>query len=283
MVEDIIQPVCLDTCDGCEFMETQGIGSVFSIKFMILVSFLTFFVDFFIMRGIVPVKSLWASIRSAESRRAGTQTAEDIAPEEIDEKETFISQYFEELDELEEDELNEVDKLYISESILRENTPDGDVVMTYNFKSETFDYYTDRNGYISYDTLDTLARLFAIRFKCKILCVNYRKEFEKGEKQMQRDIEQDKQAEMEANNSAQPPQKNNLFVAYKHYNRKLGSGGVGKKYCVMTENSNKFKYRGKLEEYETNKEKEKEQEKERMLPNINISYNEYKEMCKKEL
>ncbi len=93
---------------------------------------------------------------------------------------------------------------------------------------------------------------------------------------MKRDIELDKLSEV---NATQSTTKNNVFAAYKHYNRK--SGGSGKKYCVITENSNKFKFKGKLEEFETNKKKETEvQEK---APVINITYNEYKEMCKKEV
>ena len=150
--------------------------------------------------------------------------------------------------------------------------------MTYNFKNETFEYYTNRVSHVAYDTLDTLARLFALSYDCKTLCVNFRKEFENGENKMKRDIELDKLSEVNATKSSA---KNNVFVAYKHYNRKSGLGGSGKKYCVITENSNKFKYKGKLEEYETNKKKEIEvQEK---VPVINITYSEYKEMCKKEV
>ena len=148
--------------------------------------------------------------------------------------------------------------------------------MKYNFKNETFEYYTDSVSQVTYDILDTLARLFAISYDCKILCVNYRKELEKGEHKMKRDIEVDKIAE--AKNTEQSSSKNTVFAAYKHYNRKSGSG---KKYCVLTENSNKFKYKGKLEEYETSPKTEiKLQPK---PPVYNISYREYKEMCKKEL
>ncbi len=273
MFDDVNQINCLGEHDGvCMLMNPQGIESVFNVKLMLLICFFTFMIDFFIVRLVSPVKFMWSGQKNV------LDILDDSESEDLDDKEIFVSQYFDELDELEEDELTASDKLYISGKVLREDTPEGEVIMTYNFKNETFEYYTDNASRVTYDILDTLARLFAISYDCKILCVNYRKELEKGETKMKRDIELDKLSEV---NAEQSPAKNNVFVAYKHYNRKSGSSGSGKKYCVITENSNKFKYKGKLEEFETNKKKETEvQEK---APVINITYNEYKEMCKKEV
>ena len=279
MFDDTIQINCLDQHDKvvCSLMHPQGIDSVFNIKLMLLICFFTFIIDFFIILLASPVNWIWSRPKNGVDVSDDTDSY-DTDSEEIDEKEIFVSQYFDELDELEEHELTPSDKLYISERVLREDTPEGEVIMTYNFKNETFEYYTNRVSHVAYDTLDTLARLFALSYDCKTLCVNFRKEFENGENKMKRDIELDKLSEVNATKSSA---KNNVFVAYKHYNRKSGLGGSGKKYCVITENSNKFKYKGKLEEYETNKKKEIEvQEK---VPVINITYSEYKEMCKKEV
>ena len=275
MFDDANQINCLGEHDGvCMLMNQESLESVFNVKLMLLICFFTFMIDFFIVRLVSPTEWLWSGPKNV------LDVLDDTDSEDLDDKEIFVSQYFDELDELEENELTPSDKLYITEKVLREDTPEGEVIMTYNFKNETFEYYTDSASRITYDILDTLARLFAISYDCKVLCVNYRKELEKGETKMKRDIELDKLSELKATQSTA---KNNVFAAYKHYNRKSGGNGSGsgKKYCVITENSNKFRYKGKLEEFEKNKKKETEvQEK---APVINITYNEYKEMCKKEV
>ena len=277
MFDDANQINCLGEHDGvCMLMNKEGIESVFNVKLMVLICFFTFMIDFFIVRLVSPTEWIWSGQKNV------LDVLDDADSEDLDDRETFVSQYFDELDELEETELTPSDKLYVSKRVLREDTPEGEVIMTYNFKNETFEYYTDRVTHITYDILDTLARLFAISYDCKILCVNYRNEFEKGETKMKRDIELDKLSELTA---IQSPAKTNVFAAYKHYNRKSSGSGSGigsvKKYCVITENSNKFKFKGKLEEYETNKKKEDEEQEK--APVINITYNEYKEMCKKEV
>ena len=275
MFDDANQINCFGEHDGgCMLMNQERFESIFNVKLMLLICFFTFMIDFLIVRLVSPTEWIWSGPKNV------LDVVDDTDSEDLDDKEIYVSQYFDELDELEENELTPSDKLYVSERVLREDTPEGEVIMTYNFKNETFEYYTDSASRITYDILDTLARLFAISYDCKVLCVNYRRELEKGETKMKRDIELDKLSEV---NATQSPAKNNVFAAYKHYNRKSGGSGSGsgKKYCVITENSNKFRYKGKLEEYETNKKKEDEvQEK---APVINITYNEYKEMCKKEV
>jgi hypothetical protein len=281
MFDDTINFPCLDNLgQSCILMNQYGIESVFNAKLIALICFFTFIIDFCIVRCIVPVKLPWIrAINVPDDTVPDDTVPDDSVSEELDDKELFVSRYFDELDELEETELTESDKLYVSDSVLREDTPEGEVIMKYNFKNETFEYYTDGISHITYDILDTLARLFAISYDCKILCVNYRKELEKGENKMKRDIEVDKLSE--ETKSDQSSSKNTVFVAYKHYNRKSGSIGSVKKYCVITENSNKFKYKGKLEEYETTSKMENELQAKH--PVYNISYSEYKDMCKKEL
>ena len=275
MFDDANQINCLGEHDGvCMLMNQERFESIFNVKLMLLICFFTFMIDFFIVRLVSPTEWIWSGQKNV------LDIMDDTDSEDLNDKEIFVSQYFDELDELEENELTPSDKLYITEKVLREDTPEGEVIMTYNFKNETFEYYTDSASRITYDILDTLARLFAISYDCKVLCVNYRKELEKGETKMKRDIELDKLSEL---NSTQSTAKNNVFAAYKHYNRKSGGSGSGsgKKYCVITENSNKFRYKGKLEEFETNKKKETEVQEKAQV--INITYNEYKEMCKKEV
>jgi hypothetical protein len=62
-----------------------------------------------------------------------------------------------------------------------EQSPDGgDVIMTYNSDTGTFWYYCDNKDNIKFNTLDAIARKFAIEHNCKCVCVNYKEELNKA-------------------------------------------------------------------------------------------------------
>ena len=66
-----------------------------------------------------------------------------------------------------------------------------------------------------------------------------------------------------------------VFASYKKYNKKNGNN-VEKKYYIVTEKANRFKYKGKISDYEKEQKKAAEAE---TKPNcINISYSEFKRL-----
>ena len=180
----------------------------------------------------------------------------------------YEGQYFKQLEEMPETELSPEELAVISQHVLIETTPKGIVHMSYNDKTDMFDYYTDKYIDITYEILDTVARLFAITFRCKKVCVNYREELRKGEQKMLSEIEFDKLQKEIKERQLVNNKERSVFAAFKGYNKK--NGNVVKKYYIMTEKANKFKYKGKILLKENTKEEEKTQ--------VNISYNDFKMM-----
>uniref|UniRef100_A0A6C0II99 Uncharacterized protein n=1 Tax=viral metagenome TaxID=1070528 RepID=A0A6C0II99_9ZZZZ len=186
---------------------------------------------------------------------------------------TYESQYFDKLEELPDTVLGAEElKALLEGQRLTESTPKGIVVMSYNVNTGAFDYYTDKFADISYEILDTVARLFAVTFECKQICVNYRDEIQNGENRMLSEIEFDKmQKEKEKTNDNK---ERSIFATFKSYNKKRGTN-VDKKYYIITDKANRFKYKGKMSDYEKTLSKNATED---VNANVKISYSEYKRM-----
>ena len=224
---------------------------------------------------------------------SGSDDEEEGEGEEEDEGVIYEGQYFKQLEEMPEAELLKEELALIGKNVLIEETPKGLVHMVYNVESETFDYYTDHFVEVTYEILDTVARLFAITFHCKKVCVNYQEEVLKGEKKMLSEMEFDKlrgEKEKLEGVGKEKEKERSVFATFKSYNNGVGCGGGGggmggngknlngknlsKKYYILTEKANRFKFKGKLSDYEKKYNKPALEE---SKPNyINISYSDYK-------
>ena len=180
----------------------------------------------------------------------------------------------EELDEDDDEEDDEREKKYmdelivlpdreLSENVLSElagkqvrETVEGieqsfDIILTYNKETESFWYFTDNLKEVSYDTLETVARKFVIEYDCKRLYVTpiqtaEQKEqgqasAEQGQKQtVQVSAEQEEQA-----SAAQKEQPSSVFAKFKKYNTTVKNNN-----SQPEEPANRFRYKGKLYQYE---------------------------------
>ena len=119
-------------------------------------------------------------------------------------------------------------------SFVMENTPDGNVLMNYNYENESFFYYCD-NKNISYKYLETVARKFIIQNKCFKIYIDMREELKK-------DIKTD---EKKVND--------NVFAKLKNYKinkkRLVNETNKQNKKMRIKEYANKYTYKGKLNEF----------------------------------
>jgi len=229
-------------------------------KFFLAFSFANMIVILFISRILYADKKRTDDGGSGSESGSGSGSDECRCSEE--EEIIYESQYFDELEEMPEKELSPEELKDIGCHQLNEETPKGVVYMFYNPTTETFEYYTDKFSDMSYEILDTVARLFTITFKCKQICVNYRKEMEQGENRMLTEIEYDnmmkEKEKIEGKDKDKDKDKEkerSVFAKFKTYNKKNGNN-VSKKYYIITEKANKFKYKGKLSDYEKLMKKE---------------------------
>ena len=174
-------------------------------------------------------------------------------------------------------------------TMLLENTPDGNVLMRYNLDREGFEYWCDYKS-IKYDYLETVARKFVITNFCVDLYKDRLKnikdqktKLEEEKKEKERKISEEiddnitntieeipEESQEEIPEESQEESDDDVFIKPKQLNEKLGIEKEQKKpgEIVATE-ANKYLYMGKLNEFKwLSKKKETGNEK-------NISYSQW--------
>ena len=164
---------------------------------------------------------------------------------------------------LSSEKIEEIKKQYILEE-----TPNGTVIMNYNFETKSFNYYCQNKNSISYLHLESVAQRFTIENDCKILFVreniketkNIKETEESEERENIKETEELKETknikETEESEEKEKIKKKNVFASLRTYN----SSNMPTSTNISTESSfenkdklkklgNHFKYLGKLEDF----------------------------------
>ena len=169
-----------------------------------------------------------------------------------------------------------LDKL--KNSFVMEKTPLGNVLMLYNNKRGSFEFYSDNT--IPYRYLEPVSRKYVKTFGCRpIYCdmeeelKNYEKKLEEKEREKEeldkRILEEKRLLEDKKQNivvTAEP--KKNVFAKFKSYNKEAGTGHVNtaappknsipnnkvtenntNEKVLLKENANRYSYEGKLSNF----------------------------------
>jgi len=163
-----------------------------------------------------------------------------------------------------------LDKL--KNSFIMEKTPLGNVLMLYNNKRGSFEYYSDNT--IPYRYLETVSRKYIKTFGCRPIYFdmeeelkNYEKKLEEKEREKEAKEELEKRILYEKNMSVSEPKKN-VFAKFKSYNKDAGTGHVNiaappknsipnnkvtekssDEKVILKENANRYSYEGKLSNF----------------------------------
>lgn len=156
----------------------------------------------------------------------------------------FQNRYYDELEALTDQEVSVERRKELSTIILQEVTPDGEIVLSYDDNAEAFRYYSDSFLKVSYQTLDVLARKFAVLYNCKALCINARQELIFAHEK----IEKDRQDTIKQLDNPQPqPQPRSIFAKFKKYDKTTTSNIKQVANLIpVPEKSNRFIYKGNL-------------------------------------
>ena len=222
------------------------------------------------------------------------QADKNVSDDSDDDEEEKEEKYMEEFKALADVEINfnELKNKMVRETVARaretvyreivnstdENTKSFDIILTYDKDTETFWYYTDILKEVSYDILETVARKFAIEHNCKRLYVQKVEEKEESEESLaQETCMTEPSSDLQCGGVAceaggvQPPC---VFAKFKKYNNGTrGIGGLPNFSKEIVEQTNHFRYKGKLYNYEEALKKKAGEEK-----NINpeLDYAAYK-------
>jgi len=150
-----------------------------------------------------------------------------------------------------------------------ETTPQGNVLMIYDNKRNTFKYYSDNS--IPYRYLEPVARKYVKLFNCRPIFVDMEEELrlaeerwekERIEKEEKEDEEERKKKENENNSHIKKEEKKSVFAKFKSYNKDGASGKVNKvappknsipmtkeqenEKIILKEKANRYTYEGKM-------------------------------------
>ena len=115
-----------------------------------------------------------AKAKVGEETKVGEEAKVEVEAEA--KEDPFENKYFKEYDELEDDPDAPVPRAH---SHVRETTPQGDVIMTYDADRAVFCYYCDKRS-VQFKYLEPVARKYVIAHGCKRLYVDFRKELTKA-------------------------------------------------------------------------------------------------------
>jgi hypothetical protein len=242
---------------------------------------------------------------------------DDVTIEEEEEKEPneekkaqikFEDKYLERFKETEEKDLTPEKLDSLLNSFVMENTPQGNVVMFWDNKRDTFSYYADH--LIPYRFLEVVGRKYVLMNDCRKLFVDMEEEIKVAEKKLeekkkQKEEEEEKQKQNKQDESAdsktvaQQPKKS-VFAKLKSYNRdnsvksatvaldsKKPQTNIPKNTSVNTkqdenmilkERANRYSYQGRMVNFSFLKKVERKA----VDKNYAMSFAEFKKMQKEQ-
>jgi hypothetical protein len=207
--------------------------------------------------------------------------------EEEDEEKEDEEQESEDTEPYEENE----DLVSLKDNFIEENTPRGIIYMAYDNSIESYIYYSKTKD-IPYKYLETVARKCVIDNKCLNIYVDYKEEYIQGLNKYKQMLQERKELlenkikekEQKQDEDNVENKKKNIFANFKSYNKQdkstKNNTDTNTKEYILTENSNHYKYKGNLDDYEKLL-KEKVSQETVLKEYEQIDFKAYKNMIKK--
>ena len=158
----------------------------------------------------------------------------------------FENKYFKEYDELEDDPHAPVPPLH---DHVRETTPQGDVIMTYDVDQSVFCYYCDKRS-VQFKYLEPVARKYVIAHSCKRLYIDFREQLTKA-KSVTPALALAPPA-LATPAPADAIKLTSVFAQFKNYSQAPKSKGRNaneERACVLKEHVTRYLYCGRLDEF----------------------------------
>ncbi len=170
-----------------------------------------------------------------------------------------------------------LDKL--KNSFIMEKTPLGNVLMLYNNKRGSFEYYSDNT--IPYRYLEPVSRKYVKMFDCRPIYFDMEEELKDYERKLEEKrileeekkkiLDEEEEAKKKDNSITVVEPKKNVFAKFKSYNKEAGTGHVNmaappknsipnnkvtesgnnnnNEKVLLKENANRYSYEGKLSNF----------------------------------
>lgn len=184
-----------------------------------------------------------------------------------------------------------VDLVSLKDNFIEEKSPRGIIYMAYDNSIDLYIYYSKTKD-IPYKYLETVARKYVIDNKCLNIYVDYKEEYIQGLNKYKQRLQERKEflekkkeeQEQKEHEDNVENKKKNIFANFKSYNKQdkstKNNTDTSTKEYILTENSNHYKYKGNLDDYEQML-KEKASQESVLKEYEQIDFKAYKNMIKK--
>jgi len=170
----------------------------------------------------------------------------DDFPEYIEDYVAYEDKYDKEFYDLERKELTDAKKEELKDNYVRDTTPNGEIIMYYDFETSSFKYYFNNKNAITYPELEAVAKLFTVKNNCRSLFIEDEKNSDNEEQtpQTQETPEttqpQETTQETPETEDEKPKKKSSVFAVVKKYNKQDNkSKDERDKHGKITRDSNK--------------------------------------------
>lgn len=155
----------------------------------------------------------------------------------------YVSEFENMIEQGNTETVSETEKLNLSNLVIMESTPNGNIVMSYEYDKEVpersmFTYYINDKS-IPYKYLDTVARKYAYVYKCPEIYSYIKDEINKELKRIKEEKTQNE------NKAVSESKKDSVFASFKNYKSQPIHE---KKYHILV-TKNKYKYLGTVDDY----------------------------------
>ena len=223
----------------------------------------------------------------------GEPDEEQEKEKDQDEDEESEDEQEDEEGECEDDEPYEEnqDLVSLKDNFVEEKSPRGIIYMAYDNSIDSYIYYSETKD-IPYKYLETVARKYVIDNKCLNIYIDYKEEYIQGLNKYKQRLEErkellekkKKEQEQKQDEDNVENKKKNIFANFKSYNKQdkstKNNTDTNAKEYILTENSNHYKYKGNLDDYEKML-KEKASQENVLKEYEQIDFKAYKNMIKK--
>lgn len=153
------------------------------------------------------------------------------------------------------------DLVNLKDNFIEENTPRGIIYMAYDKSIDSYIYYSKTKD-TPYKYLETVARKYVIDNKCLNIFVDYKEEYIQGLNKYKQRLQERKELlenkikaqEQKHHEDNVENKKKNIFANFKSYNKQdkstKNNTDTNTKEYILTENSNHYKYKGNIDDYE---------------------------------
>jgi len=155
----------------------------------------------------------------------------------------YLFEYLDEFNNMKTSVLSEDFLNSLKYKFLKHNSPKGEIIMNYNHLYSSFDYYCKKSNIIEFSYLDVVSRIYVVKNNCKNIYIDKCENCDYGLVDAVSDDVDDEAEEKAEEKEKEKEKENSIF--YNKSNNKVN--------CNDTTDyvSNKYKYKGTIEEFYT--------------------------------